>query len=175
MLEILMAKDLVYAAAGNMYANPMNLPKYFEKSAKVLGRIASVLSVLSIYIINIYRGDAGVRMISEHRAQFCMIILDKLQDRLPVVAAFYPIYESLLKRKSAGLQSTPERPATGPSIQVGTRQLDNDTHLESINTTGGLFDQVLQDSMGAMFPFSFPLGNLFEDVFLGAPSETSLS
>ncbi|KAG0153366.1 hypothetical protein PDIDSM_5219 [Penicillium digitatum] len=154
MLEILMAKDLLYAASASI--------------------IAPALSVLSTYIVNIYRGDAGVRMISQHRARFCMLILDKLQDRLPVVAAFYPIFDSLLRRYSAGAQTqdgaVPERPATGSSMQSG-RQVDHESTLSSINPTGGIFDQVPQDSMGMSFPFSFPFGNLFEDVFLNSPSQ----
>ncbi|CAI7613133.1 unnamed protein product [Penicillium glandicola] len=154
MLEILMSKDLLYAAAASI--------------------IAPVLSVLSIYIVNIHRGDNGVRMISQHRAQFCMVILDKLQDRFPVVAAFYPIYGSLLRRHS-GVQAkdganVPERPAAGSSMQNG-RQLDNESNPGSMNPGGGIFDQVPQDGMGTMFPFSFPFGNLFEDVFLSSPSQ----
>ncbi|KAJ5142871.1 uncharacterized protein N7515_001658 [Penicillium bovifimosum] len=157
MLEILMSKDLVYAAAGSI--------------------IAPALSVLSVHIINIYRGDTGVRMISEHRARLCMIILDKLQDRFPVIAAFLPIYESLLKQKHVTMQTNgntkaQESPVTGPSPQSGTSQLENGNPLGSMSGTGSLFDEVLQDTdMGTMFPFSFPFGNLFDDVFFGAPSQ----
>jgi hypothetical protein len=177
MLEMLMAKDLVYAAAGNMYAHPKS-PQFAEKLAEIIMRIASVLSVLSIHIINIHRGEAGVRMISEHRARFCMLILDQLQDRLPVVAAFFPIYESLLNRKSADVQRTSpakvqERPATRRSMQNEGRQLDNESDSDSMSNTGGLFDQLLQDNMGTSFPFSFPFSNLFEDILLGSPQPTA--
>ncbi|CAG7942180.1 unnamed protein product [Penicillium salamii] len=151
MLEILMAKDLVYAAAGNI--------------------IASVLSVLSIQILNIHKGDSGVRMISEHRARFCMMILDNLQDRLPIIAAFLPIYESLLKGRSIGFQSqggenTKEHPP-GQSMQHEGADSENEMHRGSLNITEGLFDQIPQDNLGTLFPFSFPFGNLFEDVVLG--------
>ncbi|KAF9242410.1 transcriptional regulator family: Fungal Specific TF [Penicillium roqueforti] len=156
MLEILMASDLLYAAAASI--------------------VAPVLSVLSIYIVNIHRGDTGVRWISHHRAQLCMLILDKLQDRFPVLAAFYPIYESLLRRHSAGGQTqdgarVAEHSATGSSMGNGASQLDNESNPGSINPTAGLFDQVAQDGMGMAFPFSFPFGNLFEDVFLNSPSQ----
>ncbi|KAJ5519892.1 Transcription factor [Penicillium fimorum] len=157
MLEILVANNLLYAAAASI--------------------IAPVLSVLSIYIANIYKGDTGVRMISQNRARFCMLILDKLQDRFPVVAAFYPIYESLLRRFSADVQiqdgqRISERP-TESEMQNGPSQLENESNLGGMNLAGGLFDQVLQDSMGMAFPFLFPLGNLFEDVFLNSPSQSS--
>ncbi|KAJ5244475.1 transcriptional regulator family: Fungal Specific TF [Penicillium chrysogenum] len=156
MLEILMANDLLYAAAASI--------------------LAPVLSVLSIYIANILRGDAGVRMISQHRARFCMLILDKLQDRFPVVAAYYPIYESLLSRHSAGGQTqdtgVPEGTGTGSSVQNGPRQPENEGNLASMDSTGVLFDQVPQDGMGMAFPFSFPFGNLFEDVFLNSSSQS---
>ncbi|KAJ5821424.1 transcriptional regulator family: Fungal Specific TF [Penicillium rubens] len=156
MLEILMANDLLYAAAASI--------------------LAPVLSVLSIYIANILRGDAGVRMISQHRARFCMLILDKLQDRFPVVAAYYPIYESLLSRHSAGGQTqdtgVPEGTGTGSSVRNGPRQPENEGDLASMDSTGGLFDQVPQDGMGMAFPFSFPFGNLFEDVFLNSSSQS---
>lgn len=135
-----------------------------------------MLSVLSIYIANILRGDAGVRMISQHRARFCMLILDKLQDRFPVVAAYYPIYESLLSRHSAGGQTqdtgVPEGTGTGSSVRNGPRQPENEGDLASMDSTGGLFDQVPQDGMGMAFPFSFPFGNLFEDVFLNSSSQS---
>ena len=132
--------------------------------------------MLSIYIVNIHRGDTGVRMISQHRAQLCMLILDKLQDRFPVLAAFYPIYESLLRRHSAGVQTqdgarVTEHPTKGSSMRNGASQLDNENNLGSIHRTAGLFDQVPQDGMGVVFPFSFPFGNLFEDVFLNSPSQ----
>ncbi|CAG7950802.1 unnamed protein product [Penicillium salamii] len=150
MLEILMAKDLVYAAAGNI--------------------IASVLSVLSIQILNIHKGDSGVRMISEHRARFCMMILQNLQDRLPIVAAFLPIYESLLQGRARsgqaqGGEKAKERPP-GQSMQHDGADSENEILTGSLNTTEGLFDQIPQDSMGTLFPFSFPFGNLFEDVVL---------
>ncbi|KAJ9483120.1 hypothetical protein VN97_g10293 [Penicillium thymicola] len=156
MLEILMAKDLLYAAAGSI--------------------VAPMLSVLSVYIAYIHRGDTGVQMISQHRAQFCMLILEKLQDRFPVVAAFYPIFESLLRRCSAAVQmqdgaGVPERPVIGSSMGNG-RQLD-ESDIGGTNTTGGLFDQAPQDGMGMVFPFSFPFGNLFEDVFLNSHSQTT--
>ncbi|KAJ5352440.1 transcriptional regulator family: Fungal Specific TF [Penicillium brevicompactum] len=156
MLEILIAKDLIYAVAGNI--------------------IASVLSVLSIQIVNIHKMDTGVRMISEHRARFCMTILDKLQDRLPVVAAFLPIYESLLKSHSAasktqGGDGVPSHSAQGSPLQNEPIRLENEGNTNISNHTGGLFDQALQDSAGAMFPFSFPFGDLFEDVFLGSSSQ----
>jgi hypothetical protein len=115
-------------------------------------------------------------MISEHRARFCMVILDKLQDRLPVVSAFIPIYDALLKQHTASVQiqdgtEAPERPATGSSMQNGPRQSDHESALGGNNAPGGLFDQVLQDSMSTTFPFSFPFGNLFEDIFLRSPSQ----
>ncbi|CAI7615778.1 unnamed protein product [Penicillium bialowiezense] len=158
MLEILMAKDLVYVVAGNI--------------------VASVLSVLSIQIVNIHKMDSGVRMISEHRAQFCMTILNSLQDRLPVVAAFLPIYESLLKSHSVqghGRDRLTSHSAPERSIQHEPTQIQNEDNAIVSNNTGGLFDQALQDSVGTMFPFSFPFGDLFEDVFLGSPSQpTSL-
>lgn len=104
------------------------------------------------------------------------MILDKLQDRLPVVAAFYPVYDSLLKRHFAGVQTqdstkVPERPATGSSMQNGPRQLDHGSDLDSMDPTERLFDQVLQHNMSPTFPFSFPFGNLFEDIFLSSPSQ----
>jgi len=116
-------------------------------------------------------------MVSEHRARFCMEILDHLQDRLPVVAAFYPIYESLLKRHLAGVQTqdgskVAERPATGSSMQNGSHQLNNESDLDP---TEGLFGRVLPDSMSTTFPFSFPFGNLFEDVFLSSPVQPTWS
>ncbi|KAJ5814936.1 hypothetical protein N7474_006713 [Penicillium riverlandense] len=159
MLEILMANDLVYAAAASILFQ--NCPRPVRAP---------------IHIVNIHRGDSGVRMISEHRARFCMVILEKLQDRLPVVAAFYPIYEALLKRHFAGVQTqdgakVPERQARGTSMKNGPRQLDNGSDRDSMGSTEGLFDQVLQDSMSTAFPFSFPFGNLFEDVFLSSPSQ----
>lgn len=106
-----------------------------------------------------------------------MLILEKFQDRFPVVAAFYPIFESLLRRFSSGVQThdgagVPERPVTGSSMQNG-RQLD-ESDIGSMNTTGGLIDPVSQDGMGMAFPFSFPFGNLFEDVFLNSHSQSTL-
>ncbi|KAJ6068616.1 transcriptional regulator family: Fungal Specific TF [Penicillium canescens] len=156
MLEITMANDLVCAAAASI--------------------VAPVLSVLPVHIVNIHRGDPGVRMISEHRARFCMVILDKLQDRLPVVSAFIPIYDALLKQHPVSVQiqdgtEAPERPVMGPSMQNGPRQPDHESDLGGTNAPGGLFDQVLQDSMSTTFPFSFPFGNLFEDIFLRSPSQ----
>ncbi|KXG48468.1 Transcription factor [Penicillium griseofulvum] len=157
MLEILVANNLLYAAAASI--------------------TAPVLSVLAIYIVNIHKGDTGVRMISQNRARFCMSILDKLQDRFPVLAAIYPIYESLLGRYSAGVQAQdgeriPERPA-GSEMQNGSCQLDNESNIGEMNPTGGLSDQVPQDGIGIAFPFSFPFGNLFEDVFLNSPSQST--
>lgn len=107
-----------------------------------------------------------------------MLILDKLQDRFPVVAAYYPIYESLLRRYSAGVHMqdgarVPERPETGSEMQNGPSQLGNESNLGGINLTGGLLDQIPQDAMGLAFPFSFPFGNLFEDVFLNSPSQST--
>ena len=108
-----------------------------------------------------------------------MLILDKLQDRFPVVAAYYPIYETLLRRHSAGGQTqdgvgVSESMGTGSSVQNAPRQPDNEGNLGSTDSTWGLFDQVPQDGMGMAFPFSFPFGNLFEDVFLN-PSSQSIS
>jgi hypothetical protein len=104
-----------------------------------------------------------------------MSILGKLQDRFPVVAAFYPIYESLLRRYSTGAETQdgeriPERPA-GSEMQNGSCQLDNESNIGGMNPAGELFDQVPQDGMGMAFPFSFPFGNLFEDAFLNSPSQ----
>lgn len=179
MLEILMAKDLVYVVAGNMYvAHLMFNLSPIRSSTKFVFSVASVLSVLSIQIVNIHKMDSGVRMISEHRAQFCMTILNSLQDRLPVVAAFLPIYESLLKSHSVqghGRDRLTSHSAPERSIQHEPTQIQNEDNAIVSNNTGGLFDQALQDSVGTMFPFSFPFGDLFEDVFLGSPSQpTSL-
>jgi hypothetical protein len=95
-----------------------------------------------------------------------------LQDRLPVVAAFLPIYESLLKGMPKGGSITQDGSVVEPP-QIGTHQPDKESGFDSMGSTGGLFDQFLQDtsSMGTAFPFSFPFGNLFEDVFLGAPMQ----
>lgn len=120
--------------------------------------------------------DTGVRMISEHRARFCMTILDNLQDRLPVVAAFLPIYESLLKSHSAasktqGGDGAPSHSGKELPLQNEPIRPENEGNTSISNHTGGLFDQALHDSAGAMFPFSFPFGDLFEDVFLGSSSQ----
>ncbi|CAG8089111.1 unnamed protein product [Penicillium olsonii] len=150
MLEILLAKDLINATAGNI--------------------IASVLSLLSIQVLNIHKGESGVRMISEHRARFCMMILESLQDRLPILAAFLPIYESLLKSSHTGQRLGREKVQECPpeqTIQPEACNAETGIQHNLLNTTEGLFDQVPQDSLGTMFPFSFPFGNLFEDVIFG--------
>jgi hypothetical protein len=144
---------------------------------KDLSRIYPVLSVLLIHIVNVRQEDAGVRMISEHRARFCMAIADMLQDRFPVVAAFCPIYDSLLKRhltraQTQGGTKVPHCPTTSSSMQNGPRQLNNEPG--SVEPTEGSLDQVLPDSMGTLFPFSFPFGNLFEDILLSSPSQPAL-
>ncbi|KAJ5688837.1 hypothetical protein N7462_003229 [Penicillium macrosclerotiorum] len=149
LLEIIMTNDLVYAAAASI--------------------IAPVLSVLSIYIANIHRGDSGIRLISEHRAHFCMAILDKLQDRLPVVGAFFPIYEALLSRKR-GRDSSKDLP-TGSPILHSRPQAETRSSLANLGPAGGLFDQILQDNTNASFSFSLPFGSLFEDIFMGSPSQ----
>ena len=180
MLEILIAKDLVYATAGTMYVYSMLL--FQSCGAQVLNlslRIAPVLSVLSIHIVNIRRGDAGLRILSENRAHLCMGILDKLQDRMPIVATFYPIYESLLKRHSVAVPKrdgleVPEHPPTQSSTQGAPFQHDNGSgHAcnASMEPSEDLFDQALQDSMSTTLPFSFPFGNLFEEFFLSPASQ----
>lgn len=177
MLEILIAKDLVYATAGNMYVSSILL--FQSCGAQVLKlslRIAPVLSVLSIHIVNIRRGDAGLRMISENRAHLCMGILEKLQDRIPIVATFYLIYESLLKRHSVGAQrrdgtEVPDHPATEFSTQEAPLQLDNGSGRTSMEPSEGLFDQALQDSMSTTLPFSFPFGSLFEEFCMSPSSQ----
>ncbi len=177
MLEILIAKDLIYATAGTMYASSMLL--FQSRGAQVLKfclRIAPVLSVLSIHIINIRRGDAGLRIISENRAHLCMGILDKLQDRMPIVATFYPIYESLLKRHSVAVPKrddteVPEHPPTQSSTQEAPCQLDDGSGHVSMEPSEDLFDQALQDSMSTTLPFSFPFGSLFEEFFLSPASQ----
>lgn len=177
MLELLIAKDLLYATAGNMYVSSMLL--FQSCGAQVLKlslRIAPVLTVLSIHIVNIRRGDAGLRIISENRAHRCMGILDKLQDRMPIVATFYPIYESLLKRHSVGAQKrdgteVPDHPATEFSTQEAPLQLDNGNGHASMEPSEGLFDQALQDSMSTTLPFSLPFGSLFEEFFLSPSSQ----
>jgi len=176
MLEILMANDLIYAAAASMYVpSIIRYPKCPRLCAKAISRIAPVLSVLSIHIVNIRRGDTGVRMISEHRARFCMAIADKLQDRFPIVAAFYPIYEVLLKRylsvQTPDGTKVPERSATTSTMQNGALHLGNENDIASMDPAEGLLDQVPQDNLSTTFPFSFPFGNLFEDVFLSSPSQ----
>jgi hypothetical protein len=115
-------------------------------------------------------------MISEHRARFCMMILDKLQDRLPVVAAFLPMYEALLKR--AGVQTLNGTnlsvcPATGSLMQDCLRRPDQESDLGGPDPPEGSFDQVLQDSLSSTLPFSFPFGNLFEDIFLSSPPRST--
>lgn len=157
------------------YSNA-EIPQFLGSWADSFPRVAPVLSVLSIHIANIHRGDSGVRMISAHRARFCLEILDKLQDRFPVVASFYPIYEFLIKRHLKGVQKQdepkePERMATRSSIQNGSSQLDSENDLVSAEPTEDLFGQLLQDNMSTTFPFSFPFGNLFEEIFLSSPSQ----
>jgi hypothetical protein len=112
-------------------------------------------------------------MISEHRARFCITILDNLQDRLPFVAAFLPIYESLLKghsptSKTQGGDGVPAHATQEPPFQNEPTRPEKEDNSSISNNTDGLFDQALQDSAGTMFPFSFPFGDLFEDVFLGS-------
>ncbi|KAJ5110534.1 transcriptional regulator family: Fungal Specific TF [Penicillium argentinense] len=176
MLEIIMANNMVYAAAASMYAplSASHLPGPFLMMSP--DRIAPTLSVLAIHIVNIHRGDAGVRMISEHRARFCMAILDKLQDRLPVVAAFYPIYEALLKQFSTAGDTCENTDAsdqreTEQTVEGGS--LRNDEPGGSLNTVpaDGSLERVLQENMNGTFPFSFPFGNLFEEIFLGSDEQ----
>jgi hypothetical protein len=125
------------------------------------------------------RGDPGVQMISEHRARFCMTIVHKLQSRFPVVAAFCPIYDTLLNRNLASGQAqggmqVPDRPATRSLMQPGPFQLNDQSDPNSSIPAEASVDQFLPDGMGAMFPFSFSFGNLFEDIFLSSPSQPTL-
>lgn len=115
-----------------------------------------------------------MKMISENRARFCMAILDKLQDRFPVVASFYPIYEALLKRYGLDV---PHADKTGSGPEVG-ESMDNVAQPNecSVNTpdsNGDSFDQIIQDSMSGTFPFSLPFGNLFEDILMSSPPPES--
>ncbi|OJJ29669.1 hypothetical protein ASPWEDRAFT_121776 [Aspergillus wentii DTO 134E9] len=153
MLEFLVTSDLIYAAAATI--------------------LPAVLSTLSIHIVNIHKGDTGARLISEHRARFCMLILDKLQDRWPVVASFYPIFDSLLKRCSIDVPIHhdtvgPELQEAGSSmgkISHGPCNNNNDSILDGHNDS---FNPILQDNMNTTFPFS-SFTNIFEDVFLSLP------
>lgn len=177
MLELLIAKDLVYATAGSMYVcSTLLFQSCGAQVLKLSLRIAPVLSVLSIHIVNIRRGDAGLRIISENRAHLCMGILDKLQDRMPIVATFYPIYESLLKRHTVGVPKREgtevrEHPPTQSSTQEATVQLDNGSGHASMEPSEDLLDQALQESMSTALPFSFPFGSLFEEFFLSPASQ----
>jgi hypothetical protein len=176
MLEIIMANNMVYAAAASMYA-PLIASRLPGPLLMISShRIAPTLSVLSIHIVNIHRGDAGVRMISEHRARLCMAILDKAQDRLPVVAAFYPIYEALLKQFSTASDTrkdtdASDRNETEQTVEGGS--LGSDEPGGSLDTVpaDGSFEHVLQENMNVTFPFSFPFGNLFEEIFLGSDEQ----
>ncbi|CAI7578441.1 unnamed protein product [Penicillium manginii] len=153
-LELIVANDLIYPAAASI--------------------VAPVLSILSIHIVNIHRGDAGVKMISENRARFCMVILEKLLDRFPVVASFYPIYEALLKRYSVdvpaydkaapGVSKMGHRPDGMPGLPV---EEDDAGNIEANSSS------VLQDSLSATFPFPLPFGNLFEEFLLSSPPPES--
>jgi hypothetical protein len=105
-----------------------------------------------------------------------MDILDKLQDRMPIVATFYPIYESLLNRYSANVPKQDgtgvhEHPPTILSTQEAPLQLDIGSGHASMEPSEGLFDQALHDSMSTTLPFSFPFGSFFEEFFLSPSSQ----
>lgn len=133
--------------------------------------VAPVLSMLSIHIVNIHRGDPGIKMISENRARFCMVILDKLHDRFPVVASFYPIYEALLKRYAVEFPIHDNKTGfgvseTGHSVE---NMADTEWTASSTEINPGSFDQFLQDSASGTFSFPLPFGNLFEDILFSSP------
>lgn len=68
--------------------------------------------------------------------------------------------------QSQGGENAKERPPR-QSMQHEGADSENEMHNGSLNITEGLFDQIPQDNLGTLFPFSFPFGNLFEDVMLG--------
>lgn len=115
-------------------------------------------------------------MISENRARFCMNILDKLQDRFPIVASSYPIFEALLKRYSVNIASNdntrqgnlqPSNLDKGGSVGNAAGQSTHDP--QPSGDYQGEFGHFLQDGMGATFSFPLPFGNLFEDILLSSP------
>ncbi|KAJ5979842.1 hypothetical protein N7481_007140 [Penicillium waksmanii] len=154
-LEFIVANDLIYPASASI--------------------VAPILSILSIYIVNIHRGDAGIKMISENRARFCMVILEKLLDRFPVVASFYPIYEALLKRYAVDVPAYDDKTRSGGSETGHPSDGMTGLHVDecdagNIEASGG---SILQDSTSGTFPFPLPFGNLFEEFLLSSPPPKS--
>lgn len=100
-----------------------------------------------------------------------MVILDKLHDRFPVVASFYPIYEALLKRYAVDLPTHDNK--TGPGVSETGHSMENmaDTEctVSSTEMNNGPFDQFLQDGASGTFSFPLPFGNLFEDIIFSSP------
>ncbi|KAL4913060.1 hypothetical protein BDW62DRAFT_214567 [Aspergillus aurantiobrunneus] len=154
MVEFLLTRDLLYVAAASI--------------------LPPVLATLSIQLVNLYRGDVGARLISEHRARFCMFILDKLEDRWPIVASFYSLFESLLKRCSIDVPARdkpsragrPER--ASPMDDDATRKAHSEDDF-GMDHAGGSFHQRLQEDANIIFPSSFPFSSLLEDIFLTHP------
>lgn len=104
-----------------------------------------------------------------------MVILEKLLDRFPVVASFYPIYEALLKRYAVDVPPYVGKTGTGGSeirhLPGGMADVPVDeSQTGNIEASSG---SVLQDSMSATFPFPVPFGNLFEEFLLSSPPPES--
>jgi hypothetical protein len=106
-----------------------------------------------------------------------MVILEKLLDRFPVVASFYPIYEALLKRYAVDVPAYDDKTKTGPAVSGTGHPSDGMAGLPvdegftgNIETSSG---SILQDNTSATFPFPLPFGNLFEDFLLSSPPPES--
>jgi len=105
-----------------------------------------------------------------------MNILDKLQDRFPIIASSYPIFEALLKRYSVDIASNdntrpgnlqPSNLEKGASVENLAGQSTDDPQPSS--DCQGEFAQILHDGMGAPFSFPLPFGNWFEDIIFTSP------
>lgn len=132
-------------------------------------RVAPVLSMFEVQLGNLRRRDAGIRMVSKHRAHFCMEILQKLQDRYPIVSSFFLIFESLLNRVTT---ETPESAAMNTprdmNANVQREKLSrrgSQDHNAGPDLTPNLFDQALQDNMSTSLLASFGFEDLLEDYF----------
>lgn len=104
-----------------------------------------------------------------------MVILEKLLDRFPVVASFYPIYEALLKRYAVEVPAYDDK--TGPRGSETEHPPDGMAGLPVDEVDTGNIEassgSILQDNSSATFPFPLPFGNLFEEFLLSSPPPES--
>lgn len=130
---------------------------------------------MNIYISNIRKGSPGVRLICEHRARFCILILEKLQSSWLIIAPLCSIFSSLLEHHSARVSSNRDRgesgqrqETSGPDRSAAAHGCsDNDTNI--LDHTDGSNSQFLEDDFASSFPSLFPFGNLFDDISFGVP------